>query len=92
MIKNHMKYYLLLSSLLLILTSSVKHNFSLTTWTLNIENDTRSFKAYIPSTLSLDLIDNGLIDSDPYYRDNFLKYYEYETKDASYHTNFYISS
>jgi beta-mannosidase len=33
-----------------------------------------------------------MISSDPYYRDNFLKFYDYETKDASYQTTFDISS
>jgi len=33
-----------------------------------------------------------LISSNPYYRDNFLKFYDYETKDASYQTIFNFSS
>jgi beta-mannosidase len=66
-------------------TSSIKK------WTFTIENDTRQYSADIPSTLSLDLIDNGVI-SDPYYRDNFLQYYNYETKDVSYKTQFNVPS
>ena len=85
-----MKNILLLCSLLLI-ASTTRYNFSLTTWSFKIEDDPKEYKASIPSTLSLDLIDNGVISADPYYRDNFLSYYKYETKDASYYTNFFIS-
>lgn len=56
-----------------------------------MENDTREYPATIPSSLSLDLIDNHRI-TDPYYRDNFLKFYQYETKDATYSTSFTLPS
>lgn len=67
-----------------------RYTAKLDKWTFKIEGDNNQYQANIPSTLSLDLIDNGLVSKDPYYRDNFLKFYQYETKDASYTTHFSI--
>lgn len=53
-----------------------RYNASLKEWSFTIENETQQYSANIPSTLSLDLVDNGII-KDPYFRDNFLKYYNY---------------
>ena len=76
----------------LMAVSSQRYASSLTAWTFTIQDNPQSYPATIPSTLSLDLIDNNLINSNPYYRDNFLNFYKYETKDASYQTNFSIPS
>lgn len=83
---------IILLSVLLLLTSTTPYIAFLNNWTFSIENDTRQYKGNVPSTLADDLIANGLVSSDPYYRDNFLKFYDYETKDASYQTTFNVSS
>jgi hypothetical protein len=70
----------------------VRYRNTLTAWTFRVENESTSYPATIPSSLSLDLIDNGRISKDPYYRDNFLKFYDYETKDVSYSTTFSVFS
>lgn len=57
-----------------------------------MEGATRDYPATIPSSLAWDLIDNKLVSSDPYYRDNFLQFYQYETKDASYRTTFNLTA
>lgn len=57
-------------------------------WSFTIEGVTGKYPATIPSTLSEDLIYNNFVPSNPYYRDNFLKYYSFETKGANYSTSF----
>lgn len=47
-----------------------------------------SYKASVPSTLADDLMDNGIVSKNPYYRDNFLQFYKYETKSVTYTTSF----
>ena len=37
-------------------------------------------------------MDNNLTDKNPYFRDNILKYYKYETMDIVYRTNFSLPS
>jgi len=56
--------------------SESRYTDSLTKWTFTIGEDTQKYSATIPSSLSLDLVDNGLI-KDQYYRDNFLAFYNY---------------
>lgn len=74
------------------LSASTKFKQSLTQWTFRYEGASRDYPTTIPSTLSWDLIDSKVVSSDPYYRDNFLQFYEYETKDASYKTSFSVPS
>lgn len=76
---------------LVALTYQARYNQSLTQWTFRIEGGSKDYPASIPSSLAWDLIDNKLVSSDPYYRDNFLQFYQYETKDASYKTSFNIA-
>lgn len=78
--------------LLIALTQQARFSQSLTQWTFRLEGATREYPATIPSSLALDLIENKLVSSDPYYRDNFLQFYQFETKDASYRTAFNISA
>lgn len=58
-------------------------------WVLRIDDGV--YPAYIPSTVIDLLIKNSVLPSDFYYRDNFLKAYSYETKDATYTLNFFPS-
>ena len=72
-----------------LVSADSRYTDSLTKWSFTIGDNPQKYPATIPSSLSLDLVDNGIIDK-PYYRDNFLAYYAYETKDASYQTTFTI--
>jgi hypothetical protein len=67
----------LLLLLLIALTQQARFSQSLTQWTFRFEGASRDYPATIPSSLAWDLIDNKLISSDPYYRDNFLQFYQY---------------
>lgn len=78
--------------LLLQITSSARYTQSLSQWTFRVENTSRDYPAVVPSSLAWDLIDNKLISNDPYYRDNFLQFYAYETKDAIYRTSFNLTA
>jgi hypothetical protein len=62
---------------LLQLTFATRYTQSLTKWTFKIENNSKEYAATIPSSLAWDLIDNKIISNDPYFRDNFLQFYEY---------------
>ena len=73
------------------MSEQARYNQSLTQWTFRIEGGSKDYPASIPSSLAWDLIDNKIVSSDPYYRDNFLQFYQYETKDASYKTTFNIA-
>lgn len=56
-------------------------------WVLDIDDGI--YPAYIPSTVVDLLIKNAVFPEEFYYRDNFLKAYKYETKDAIYTLNFF---
>jgi beta-mannosidase len=81
----------LLLLVLLAATQQTRFSQSLTQWTFRYEGAARDYPAIIPSSLAWDLIDNKLVSSDPYYRDNFLQFYQFETKDATYRTSFSIA-
>ncbi|CDW90651.1 beta-mannosidase [Stylonychia lemnae] len=49
------------------------------------------YPANVPSTVHLDLIENGLLE-DPYYRDNLMKTYWVEVLDWEYQSNFTIDN
>lgn len=85
-----MKVIILL--ILLAITHQTRYSQSLTLWTFRYEGSAREYPTTIPSSLAWDLIDNKIVSSDPYYRDNFLQFYQYETKDATYRTSFTINS
>lgn len=44
-------------------------------WIFQIGNESQAYKTTIPSTFASDLIKIGLVSQNPYYRDNFLKFY-----------------
>lgn len=54
-----------------------RYNIVLKDWTFRLSNTTQDYPANIPSSLSLDLIENRLVANDPYYRDNFLSFYKF---------------
>ena len=64
---------------------NTKYTRNITSWTFSVDGNSTRYTATIPSSLSLDLVENKVI-TDPYYRDNFLKYYDYETKGATYYS------
>lgn len=66
---------LLIFIILLAATHQTRFSQSLTQWTFRYEGGTKDYPATIPSSLAWDLIDNKLVSSDPYYRDNFLQFY-----------------
>jgi beta-mannosidase len=78
--------------LVLVAFTQTRFSQSLTQWSFRYEGSIRDYPATIPSSLAWDLIDNKVVSSDPYYRDNFLQFYQYETKDASYRTSFSIAA
>ena len=74
-----MKLSLLISVLLLLLglvSADDRYTSSLTKWKFSLGNSSFQYPANIPSSLSLDLVDNGHINK-PYYRDNFLTFYNF---------------
>jgi len=50
---------------------------SLTNWNFTYEKAKGWYPARIPSSLAWDLIDNKLVSNDPYFRDNFLQFYDF---------------
>jgi hypothetical protein len=62
---------------LAVLTCQLRYNQSLTQWSFRYEGAAKDYPATIPSSLAWDLIDNKIVSSDPYYRDNFLQFYQY---------------
>ncbi len=59
------------------LSFQARYSQTLKQWTFKYEGGAREYPATIPSSLAWDLIDNKVISSDPYYRDNFLQFYDY---------------
>ena len=80
---NKKLFVCLLLFLAIIQSAKSRYTDTLTKWSFSIDNSSFKYPATIPSSLSLDLVDNGHINK-PYYRDNFLAFYGYETKDATY--------
>lgn len=83
---------IILLVLLLPLAQCARYTQKLNKWTFKIENNSKEYSSNSPSCLAWDLIDNKIVSNDPYFRDNFLQFYQYETKDAYYKTTFNISS
>ena len=77
---------------LLVGVALCRYNESLTAWSFSLEGSSRYYPATIPSSLAWDLVDNKLVSNDPYYRDNFLQFYEFEMLDATYNTTFSVPS
>jgi beta-mannosidase len=81
---------ILLSAVLLFLCISQEIVVPLTSCSFRIENSTESYPCSPPSTLANDLIKIGKIPADPYYRSNFLEYYQYEMLGAVYTGFFHL--
>ena len=58
-------------------------------WVFRIDDGV--YPAFVPSTAIDILIKNSVLQSDFYYRDNFLQAYRYETKDSTYTLNFFAA-
>ena len=58
-------------------------------WVFRIDDGV--YPAFVPSTTIDILIKNGILPSDFYYRDNFLRAYKYETKDSIYSLAFFVT-
>jgi beta-mannosidase len=82
----------LIFTLLLQLILAARYTQPLTKWTFKIESNPKEYPSITPSSLAWDLIDNKIVSNDPYFRDNFLQFYDYESKDAYYKTTFNVSA
>lgn len=86
-----MKYLLVaVLALLIVSTTAVRYSLFLRDWNFTLNSSSTSYPAKIPSTLSLDLIENRLVKADPYYRSNFLDFYAFESTSATYTTHFVV--
>ena len=83
------QHVLALQFLLLFITRQEQIKYPLSpNWTLSIQGSAAAYDVTIPSTLADDLVTHKLVPTDPYYRDNFLQFYKYEDKWATYSTLF----
>lgn len=62
---------------LLQLAVGVRYSQTLNKWTFKIEGNPKEYSSITPSSLAWDLIDNKIVSNDPYFRDNFLQFYDY---------------
>lgn len=84
-------YYMKPIVYLLLLVAATSTVISLNgPWRFKIGTNTTTYPANIPSTVHLDLMDNGLL-KDPYVKANLLDAYWVETLDYEYSRNFSVS-
>lgn len=84
MFKGNALFFLIL--LLVHVSLEIQTSVELKSWQFYFEGESTRYPATIPSTLAQDLKKVGLVSDEPYFRDNFLQYYKYETRDVNYLT------